>query len=66
MSAATRPPTALSVWVTHSLDTVFRDTPAPARRELAISLLAAKGEYEAAQIIIAPGRDLEAVTASAS
>jgi len=55
-----------SIWVTHSLDTVFKDTPPPARRDLAISLLAAGGEYESAQIIIASESDLDAITASAS
>ena len=55
-----------SFWVTHSLDTVFKDTPAPAQPETAISLLAAGGEYESAQIVIAPRQDLDALTVSVS
>jgi len=67
-SANPSPP--FSIWITHSLDTVFRDTPPPAKPALSIELLAAGGEYEAAQVIIAPGPqaapDADAVTASAS
>lgn len=66
MSAKAGPPPPFSIWVTHSLDTVFKDTPSPAQRNAAISLLAAGGEYESAQIIIVPQEDLDAITASAS
>jgi hypothetical protein len=55
-----------SVWVTNSLDTVFKDTPPPAQPSAAMSLMAAGGEYESAQIVIVPQADLDAVTFSVS
>jgi hypothetical protein len=64
MPTKQKPP--FSIWVTHSMDTVFKDTPAPAHPSREISLLAAGGEYESAQLVIAPRKDIEAVTASAT
>jgi hypothetical protein len=57
---------AFSVWVAHSMDTVFRDTPVPARRSREISLMAAGGEYESAQVVIVPEKDTDAVAISAT
>jgi len=64
MPAQERAP--FDAWVTHSLHTVFKDTAAPAHPAREIALLAAGGEYESAQVVIVPARDLEAVQATAS
>lgn len=42
----------LDLWVTHALHNVFRDTPLPPKAETAIHLVAARGEAEAAQIVL--------------
>jgi hypothetical protein len=53
-----------SIWVTHSLDTVFRDTPVPAHPVKEISLIAAGGEYESGQIVIVPSQPITNITAT--
>jgi len=66
MHAKAAQPPPFSIWVTHSLDAVFKDTQPPTQQDAAMSLMAAGGEYESAQVIIAPQQDLDGITASAS
>lgn len=55
-----------STWVASSMDLVFRDTPAPKRPVRQVDLLAAGGEYEAAQVVVKAPRDLAALRAGAT
>ncbi|UCH36011.1 MAG: DUF4091 domain-containing protein [Armatimonadota bacterium] len=66
MTDRSGPEAGFSIWVTHSLDTVFKDTPAPAQSSAAISLVAAGGEYESAQVVVVPHRALDALAFSVS
>jgi len=54
-STAERPP--IDLWVTHALHNIFRDTPAPPEAATAIHLAAARGETEAAQIVLRARQD---------
>ncbi len=55
-------PLPADVWVTSSLDNVFRDTPPPPCPLRSIDLIACRNEEETAQIVIRPQKTLSNVT----
>lgn len=46
-------------WVTSPLSNVFKDSPAPAAREMSVRLVAARNQTENAQIVWTPTRELK-------